>query len=123
MPISGRCHCDRNSFELAGELPDKLTRCTCSLCSKRGHLYAYFSPDQFKVIKADSDAVYRWNTRLVANHFCSACGCDVYADSPAFTPDGKWDGRTRRIAVNARLLDDFDAAGYPVTVIDGKHLW
>ena len=40
MSISGRCHCGRNGFEIAGELPEKLTFCTCSLCSKRGHLYA-----------------------------------------------------------------------------------
>ena len=39
------------------------------------------------------------------------------------TRDGSWDGKTRRIAVNARLLDDFEAADWPVTVIDGKRLW
>ena len=123
MALTGRCHCGRNAFEISGELPKALTRCTCSICSKRGHLYAYYDPDAFKVTQADSDAIYRWQTKLVANHFCSACGCDLYADSPAFTPDGKWDGKTRRIAVNARLLDAFEAADYPVTVIDGKHLW
>lgn len=123
MPLSGRCHCGRNTFEIAGELPPALTRCTCSFCSKRGQLYAYFTPDQFKPTQADSDAVYRWQTRMVAHHFCSACGCGLYADSPAFEMDGKWDGKTRRIGVNARLLDDFEAADWPVTVIDGKHLW
>lgn len=123
MLLAGRYHCACNVFEIAGELPDALTRCTCSLCSKRGHLYAYLKPEQFEVTQADSDAVYRWNMRMVANHFCSACGCDRYADSPDFQPDGSWDGKTRRIAVNARLLDDFEAANWPVTVIDGKHLW
>jgi hypothetical protein len=44
-------------------------------------------------------------------------------DSPAFKPDGSWDGKTRRIGVNARLIDNFDAAQAPVTVIDGKNLW
>ena len=123
MPLTGRCHCGRNAFEVDAELPAALTRCTCSFCSKRGHLYAYFPPDKFKATQADSDGIYRWHSRLVANHFCSACGCDVYADSPDFQPDGKWDGQTRRICVNARLLDDFEAADWPVTVIDGKHLW
>ncbi len=123
MAISGCGHCGRNAFEVTGGLPDKLTRCTCSLCSKRGHLYAYYPPQQFKVIQADSDAIYRSNSKLVANHFCSACGCDLYADSPAFQPDGQWDGKMRRIAVNARLLDNFEAADCPVTIIDGKHLW
>src|SRR3954468_17114712 len=82
MTLTGHCHCGRNAFEIDGELPEKLTRCTCSFCSKRGHLYAYYPPERFKVTLADSDAVYRWNTRTVANHFCSACGLDLYADSP-----------------------------------------
>ena len=36
--------------------------------------------------------------------------------------DGSWDGKTRRIGVNARLLDNIDAAAAPVQVIDGKNL-
>jgi hypothetical protein len=120
MTLTGRCHCGRNALEIDGKLPEKLTRCTCSLSSKRGHLYAYYKPEQVKVTLADSDAVYRWNTKTVANHFCSACGCDLYADSPDFQRDGS---KTRRIAINARLLDDFEAADRPVTVLDGKHLW
>ncbi|MBV9994218.1 MAG: GFA family protein [Caulobacteraceae bacterium] len=123
MPLTGRCHCGRNVFEIEGGPPPALTRCTCSLCSKRGHLLAYYAPEAFRVVQADSDAVYRWNSKRVAHHFCSACGCDLYADSPVFQPGGAWDGVTRRIAVNARLLDDFEAADWPVTVIDGKHLW
>ena len=123
MPITARCHCGRNALEVDGELPEKLTRCTCTFCSKRGHLYAYFRPEQLKVVQADSDTVYRWQSKTVANHFCSACGCDLYADSPEFKPDGSWDGHTRRIALNARLIDEFEAADWPVTVMDGKHLW
>jgi hypothetical protein len=123
MAITARCHCGRTVLEIDGELPAALTRCTCSLCSKRGHLFAYFKPEQLKVKQADSDGVYRWKTRQVAHHFCSACGCDTYADSPAFARDGSWDGQTRRIALNARIIDDFEAADWPVTVIDGKNLW
>ena len=123
MPLTGRCHCGRNVFEVQGKLPEKLTRCTCSFCSKRGYLSAYYEPGQLKIVQADSDAVYRWNSKLVANHFCSACGCHLYNDSPAFKPDGKWDGVTRRVSINARLLDDFEAADYPFTVLDGKNLW
>jgi len=48
---------------------------------------------------------------------------NTFADSPAHQPDGTWDGKTRRIGVNARLFDNFDAATAPVTVIDGKSLW
>jgi hypothetical protein len=40
-----------------------------------------------------------------------------------FEVDGSWEGQTRVICVNARLLDDFEAADWPVRVLDGKRLW
>lgn len=124
MPITGRCHCGGTAFRIEGEIPEKLIRCTCSFCAKRGVLYAYFQPAQFKLMTpAGNLATYRWNAKLVAHHFCPTCGCATFSDSPAFQPDGKWDGKTRRYGVNARLFDGFDAAEAPVTVIDGKNLW
>jgi hypothetical protein len=124
MAITGSCHCGHVTFEIDGDIPAKLTRCTCSLCSRRGYLLAYYRPDQFKLQTPEAnDATYRWNTKLVANHFCSVCGCSTYLDSPAFERDGSWDKKTRRIGVNARLFDNFDAAEAPVSVIDGRHLW
>ena len=64
----------------------------------------------------------RWQTKQVAPHFCATCGRATFSDSPALEPDGRWDNSTRRIGVNARLFDDFDAALAPVVIIDGKHL-
>lgn len=121
--ITGRCHCGSSSFQIDGDVPAALTRCTCSFCAKRGALVAYYAPEQFHAAAAGTDGVYRWNTMLVAHHFCTTCGIATYSDSPAFGTDGSWDQVTRRIGVNARLFDDFDAAAVPVTVIDGKNLW
>ncbi|MEP7044629.1 MAG: hypothetical protein ABI843_16300 [Dokdonella sp.] len=124
MTLTGHCHCGNLSFSIDGTIPPELTRCTCSFCARRGALVAYYAPAQFHVeIIGDSDSIYRWNTRLVAHHFCGQCGCALYSDSPAFGHDGSWDGATRRVGVNARLFDDFDAAAAPVAVVDGKHLW
>lgn len=123
MTISGSCHCGKTTFEIDGEIPAQLTRCTCSICSKRGSLYAYFRPDQFKLTSPPDDAIYRWQSKMVAHHFCPHCGCSTYNDSPDFQMDGSWDNVTRRYGVNARLFKDFDAATAPVTVIDGKNLW
>ena len=89
-----------------------------------GVLWAYYSLAQFELTTpAADDAIYRWNTKLVAHHFCPTCGCGTFTDSPAFEPGGSWDKRTRRIGVNARLLDNFVAADAPVVVIDGRKLW
>jgi hypothetical protein len=124
MTVRGSCHCGKTAFRIEGDLPEKLTRCTCSLCSKRGALLAYYRPDQFQVtVSSTDDGIYRWNTKLVAHHFCQACGSATFSDSPDFQPDGSWDKHTRRIGVNARLFDNFDAALAPVMVIDGKNLW
>ena len=35
MTLRGSCHCGDTQFEVS-EAPAGLTRCTCSLCSKRG---------------------------------------------------------------------------------------
>ena len=124
MTITGSCHCGKTAFRMDAEIPSQLTRCTCSFCAKRGALLTYCAPDQLHVTApAADDAVYRWQTMQVAHHFCAHCGSATFSDSPAFEPDGKWDGNTRRIGVNARLLDGFDAALASITVIDGKHLW
>jgi len=124
MTITGSCHCGKTAFRVEGDIPAKLTRCTCSFCAKRGALLAYYQPSQFQATAPAADqATYHWNTKLVAHHFCSSCGCATYSDSPDFKPDGSWDKKTRRIGVNARLFDDFDAAMAPVEVIDGKNLW
>ena len=123
MAITGSCHCGKTAFRIEGEIPQSLTRCTCSFCSKRGALIAYYEPAKFHMTSSSEDTIYRWNTRLVAHHFCGHCGCATFSDSPAFEPDGSWDKKTRRLGVNARLFDNFDAATAPVVVIDGKNLW
>ena len=124
MTITGSCHCGKVAFEIEGEIPPTLTRCTCSFCAKRGALYAYYEPAQFRLTTPEADsATYRWNSKMVAHNFCSNCGCGTFSNSRAFKPDGSWDGKTRHIGVNAWLFDNFDAAEAPVQVIDGKNLW
>ena len=124
MTVTAHCHCGATEFAIDGAVPEVLTRCNCSFCSKRGTLYAYYPHAAFRqTAGAGADAVYRWHTRKVAHHFCPICGCGTFSDSPSFAPDGSWDGTTRQIGVNARLIDGVDAATMEVMVIDGKNLW
>lgn len=122
--ITGSCHCGHVGFRIDADLPERVVRCTCSFCAKRGALLAYYPPEAFHLTAMpEHDAVYRWNTKLVAHHFCAVCGCATFSDSPAFERNGDWDGHTRRIGVNARLLAGLVADELPVDVIDGRHLW
>ncbi|MHC2313474.1 hypothetical protein ACVIHC_000520 [Bradyrhizobium diazoefficiens] len=43
MSIEASCHCGETVFEVT-EAPSSVTRCTCSLCAKRGSLWAYYKP-------------------------------------------------------------------------------
>jgi hypothetical protein len=122
MVIKGSCHCGGTQFELAAA-PEELTRCTCSFCSKRGGLWAYYKPAQFRLITPrEQVATYQWQTKTIQHHFCATCGCGTYGESPDYST-GVADFDNPRVAVNARLLDDFDLEAVPVTVIDGKNLW
>ena len=122
MTIQGSCHCGATRFELSAE-PESVTRCTCSFCSKRGALWAYYQPAQFKLTTPrENVATYRWQTRTVKHNFCPTCGCGTYSESPDWST-GKADFTNPRIGINARLLDSIDLDTIPVTVVDGKSLW
>jgi hypothetical protein len=122
MTIKGSCHCGDTQFEVS-EAPTTVTQCTCSLCSKRGALWAYYTPAQFGLIQPQNNAAtYLWGSRTVKHHFCASCGCSTYSESPDWLT-GKPDFDNPRVSVNSRLLNDFDLDALPITVIDGKNLW
>jgi len=50
MSLTGSCLRGQIAFEVDGDLPEKLTRCTCSFCSKRGTLCLYVAPEHFRRI-------------------------------------------------------------------------
>lgn len=122
MSIKGSCHCKATQFEVS-EAPASVTHCTCSFCSKRGALHAYYRPNQFKLTTArDRVSTYQWRSYNCQHHHCAICGCATYTETPDFS-SGVADFDNPKISVNARLLDDFDLAAVPVKIIDGKNLW
>ena len=122
MVISGSCHCGRTKFEVS-EVPESLTRCSCSYCAKHGALWAYYPKDRFRLLTPKDDvATYTWRSKTVQHHFCADCGCTTFSETPDWST-GEPDYANPKIAVNAHVLDDFDMDAVPVTRIDGKRLW
>jgi hypothetical protein len=122
MAIKGSCHCGATQFEIS-EAPANVTRCTCSFCSKRGAMHAYYSPEQFKLKTArDRVSTYQWRSYTIQHHHCAICGCATYTESPDFS-SGSPDFEHPKISINARLLDEFDLDAVPVRTIDGKSLY
>jgi hypothetical protein len=119
LPLKARCHCGATQFEVT-EAPAELTDCNCSFCSRRGALYAYYKPAQFRLTTArDRVSTYQWGHYLGQHHHCGVCGCPTYSEFPSFDT-GAPNFDDPRISINARLLVDFDWAALPVKKNNGK---
>ncbi|RLP25390.1 GFA family protein [Mesorhizobium sp. YM1C-6-2] len=122
MKIKGSCHCGATAFEVSA-VPENVTQCTCSFCSKRGALWAYYTPSQFRLATPAANlSTYRWGSKTIKHHFCGTCGCGTFTETPDWST-GEPDFDNPKVSVNARLFDDFDLGAVEVVVIDGKNLW
>ena len=71
------CHCE--GVEIQVKLPEtgfeKLMRCNCSLCKRRGYIMTPIKPENFKIIKGqDLLTLYQYHTKVAEHYFCSECG-------------------------------------------------
>ena len=99
-----------------------VTSCTCTFCSKTGALWAYYPTAQVRFTRLESDGLFA--PQLNKHHFCTVCGMSTFGESPSWdlatkTPDFS----NMKIAINARLLEDFDLSTVEHKTIDGRNLW
>ena len=106
------CHCGRVRFSFRSREITTGVRCDCSLCQRRGAVLSsrYIPPGDFTPHRNQSDlGLYRWNERVLQNHFCKTCGVFTYI------ADGR-DG----YRVNLGCVDGLDIFALEVGRIDGK---
>ena len=110
----GSCHCGYVQFRIQADL-SQLTRCTCSMCSKKGLLGCYVPREQFQLLQGEDDlTLYQFNKKIAKHFFCGHCGIHAFGN-PRSNPDA--------YVVNVRCLDDFDleTAKYEVKLFDGRN--
>jgi hypothetical protein len=109
----GGCHCGRVRFRARVDL-DRLSECTCSICTKKGILHLDAAPEDF-VLLAGKDAlsVYMFGTGVAQHTFCAHCGMHAF-----YVPRSQ----PGRISVNARCLDGINRPQLkPTRFFDGRH--
>jgi hypothetical protein len=112
---TGGCHCGRVRYQVAVELAN-VVACNCSICTKRGALWAFTGADQFKLQSGADDLTdYQFNKHVIHHLFCRHCG--VGAFSRGKTPDGR-----DTVAVNVRCLDEADTDTLKVIPFEGRKL-
>jgi hypothetical protein len=121
MPHVATCHCGATSLEVP-HIPDSATECTCTFCSKTGGLWVYYKPEEVTIVSESKGGIYSV-TGYNKHHFCANCGCTTFGVSPDWQLGATEIPTTTKIAINARLFDDFDVGSLRVEKIDGRNLW
>ena len=109
----GGCHCGRVRFRAAVDL-DRLSQCSCTICTKKGILHLPVMPEDFAMLRGKHAlSVYTFGTGVAQHTFCRHCGIHSFY-VPRSDPEN--------YSVNARCLDDYDPATMsPRRLFDGQH--
>ena len=109
----GGCHCGRVRFRAAVDL-DRLSQCSCTICTKKGILHLPVMPEDFAMLRGKHAlSVYTFGTGVAQHTFCRHCGIHSFY-VPRSDPEN--------YSVNARCLDDWDAQTMqPRRLFDGQH--
>ena len=74
------CHCGGVEAEVS--LPEKLEkvlRCNCSICKRKGYIMTMVGGDDFKIKKGqDLLTLYQYHTKVAEHYFCSKCGIHTH---------------------------------------------
>jgi hypothetical protein len=91
------CHCGAVRIEVAAA-PSELCDCGCSICRRMGTLWAYYRPDEVRVVPpSGATDVYMWGSKTLEFHRCRVCGTVTHWAHI----DRSWP----RVGVNARLME------------------
>ena len=95
------CHCGAIEIQVnPNDNIDKLKRCNCSMCKRKGTKIATIEKKDLKIIKGkDKIKVYQFNTKVAKNHFCSECG--IYTHH-------KMRSKPDTFELNGGCIDDID---------------
>ena len=107
------CHCGKVTLSVNADTPTEAISCNCSICRRKGPLYAFYSPEEVTVDQGEADLVtYQFNRHVIDHRFCATCGCQTHAQGV------KRDGTPMR-AVNLRCAPDIDLDALTLKKVDG----
>jgi hypothetical protein len=77
----GNCHCGAFVYEV--QLPEikSAGQCNCTICTKKGYLWAFPKDGDFKVVKGDEGDLteYKFAGKNLSHKFCPTCGSALMA--------------------------------------------
>ncbi len=70
-----KCHCGLVEAEINVSNFEKILRCNCSLCKRKGVIMSMVKNEDFKITKGQNNIkLYQFHTKVAKHFFCSNCG-------------------------------------------------
>ena len=84
------CHCRAVEAEInISDKLEKVLRCNCSICKRKGSIMSMVKNEDFKIIKGeDKLKLYQFHSKVAKHYFCSICGIYTHHNprsNPAMT--------------------------------------
>ena len=75
------CHC--GAVEAEVNVPEsgfeKIMRCNCSICKRKGYIIGVIGPEDFKLVKGEELlTLYQFHTKTAKHYFCKVCGINTH---------------------------------------------
>ena len=108
------CHCGAIEAEINIESFEKIIRCNCSICKRKGAIMSMVKNDDFKIIKGkDKLKVYKFHSKVDNHYFCVDCGIYTH-HNPRINP--------KLTGFNLGCIDEIDIFKLEnIIVNDGKN--
>ena len=70
------CHCGDVEAEInVSDKLEKVLRCNCSICNRKGVIMSMVKNEDFKITKGeDKLKLYQFHSKVAKHYFCSDCG-------------------------------------------------
>ena len=109
-----RCHCGLIEAEINLKNLNKILKCNCSICKRKGAIMSMVKNQDFKIIKGEKKLMlYQFHTKVAKHYFCSNCGIYTH-HNPRSNPS--------MTGFNLGCLDDIDTFNLDnISIIDGDN--
>lgn len=69
------CHCGSFEAKINIDKIDKILKCNCSICKRKGAVMSFVRNEDFKITKGeDKLKLYKFHSKIAQHFFCSICG-------------------------------------------------
>ncbi len=109
-----KCHCGAVEGEIKGDIFEKVVRCNCSICKRKGAIMSIIKNEDFKITKGkDKLKLYQFHSKVANHYFCKECGIYTH-HNPRINPS--------LTGINLGCVDEADTFKIEnIKVADGRN--